>query len=462
MAYNVSDSFQVMMQCIEDPLFTETLRRFEREHCREFEEQEENKLSYTIIHQQYIQLIEMWIEGRMAQVIEGFSMEAFLPELNAFLQSGGADIKDVHKAAETGHPLDEDRRHRRGVDITEKAIADSNKEDDAARLGSSVALLGAVGDDAAGRALLHGCGERGIDVQALEVLKDSRTATYTALLDGKGELVGAVADMAILDAISAESVSRRCDDLAGTSLVLCEANLSPATLEAALQSCRRQQKPAWYDPVSVAKAPRGCLSPRWDLAAPNCDELLAMLGKPPGVMLDWEARREGLPSALRAAIVEALSTDSGFADRLLLSLGPRGCVLASRADVAKSSSSNQREHLRDLSLDVAAMLTSDDTRKLPLLHLQLQEPLHESGCELLWYRLLKPADTVRDVTGAGDALLAGAAAAFVAGWPLEEAIVAGMVAAHATLFVDGSVSPQLHPKLLPTLQSLLRARRSRL
>ncbi|OLP99136.1 hypothetical protein AK812_SmicGene18362, partial [Symbiodinium microadriaticum] len=361
-------------------------------------------------------------------------------------------------------------------------------------------------------------------------------------------------DMAILDAISAESVSRRCDDLAGTSLVLCEANLSPATLEvaskmerpmfrafvssvagqkfleaakqenlamqavamnssmideltqtiqnssneesmkaffaspsestaaalnlqplleacakcmscaaqprvanlgscdemlktcstvmtkllkslrkavseemnqvcmtiskkqAALQSCRRQQKPAWYDPVSVAKAPRGCLSPRWDLAAPNCDELLAMLGKPPGVMLDWE---EGLPSALRAAIVEALSTDSGFADRLLLSLGPRGCVLASRADVAKSSSSNQNgarklmplvcfgEHLRDLSLDVAAMLTSDDTRKLPLLHLQLQEPLHESGCELLWYRLLKPADTVRDVTGAGDALLAG-------------------------------------------------------
>mmetsp|Transcript_66517 Transcript_66517/g.155993 ORF Transcript_66517/g.155993 Transcript_66517/m.155993 type:complete len:129 (-) Transcript_66517:104-490(-) len=104
MAYNVSDSFQVMMQCIEDPLFTETLRRFEREHCREFEEQEENKLSYTIIHQQYIQLIEMWIEGRMAQVIEGFSMEAFLPELNAFLQSGGADIKDVHKAVEILNP----------------------------------------------------------------------------------------------------------------------------------------------------------------------------------------------------------------------------------------------------------------------------------------------------------------------------------------------------------------------
>eukprot|EP00439_Symbiodinium_sp_Y106_P035763 s474_g4.t1 len=247
-----------------------------------------------------------------------------------------------------------------------------------------------------------------------------------------------------------------CD---GTSLVLCEANLSPATLEAALQSCRRQKKPAWFDPVSVAKAPRGCLPSRWDLAAPNCDELLAMLGKPPGVMLDWE---DGLPSALRAAVVEALSTDSGFADRLLLSLGPRGCVLASRADVATSSSSSQREHLRDLTLDVAAMLTPDDARKLPLLHLQLQEPLHESGCELLWYRLLKPADTVRDVTGAGDALLAGSAAAFVAGWPLEEAIVAGMVAAHATLFVDGSVSPQLHPKLLPTLQSLLHARRSRL
>ncbi|CAE7227807.1 unnamed protein product, partial [Symbiodinium pilosum] len=69
-------------------------------------------------------------------------------------------------------------------------------------------------------------------------------ATYTALLDGKGELVGAVADMGILDAISAESVSRRCGNLAGTGLVLCEANLSSSALEAALKRCRAARVPA--------------------------------------------------------------------------------------------------------------------------------------------------------------------------------------------------------------------------
>lgn len=30
-----------MLACINDPTFQQTLRRFEREHCREFEDQEE-------------------------------------------------------------------------------------------------------------------------------------------------------------------------------------------------------------------------------------------------------------------------------------------------------------------------------------------------------------------------------------------------------------------------------------
>ena len=44
----------------------------------------------------------------------------------------------------------------------------------------------------------------------------------------------------------------------------------------------------------------------------------------------------------------------------------------------------------------------------------------------MWYRLLRPLSAVRDVTGAGDALLAGAASAFVAGWPLEDGGGGGM------------------------------------
>eukprot|EP00435_Cladocopium_sp_Y103_P035280 s3059_g9.t1 len=100
MAYDINYCFQVMMQCINDPQFIQTLRTFERKHCREFEEQEENKLTYTTIHNEYMQLIEMWIEGRMVQMIPGFSMESFLPELNEFIQSGAADRGDAKKVVD--------------------------------------------------------------------------------------------------------------------------------------------------------------------------------------------------------------------------------------------------------------------------------------------------------------------------------------------------------------------------
>lgn len=61
---------------------------------------QENKLIYTTIHNEYMQLIEMWIEGRMSQVIPGYSMDSFLPELNDFIQSGAADRGDAKKVVD--------------------------------------------------------------------------------------------------------------------------------------------------------------------------------------------------------------------------------------------------------------------------------------------------------------------------------------------------------------------------
>lgn len=47
-----------------------------------------------------MQLIEMWIEGRMTQAIPGFNMETFLPELNEFIQSGAAERGDAKKVVD--------------------------------------------------------------------------------------------------------------------------------------------------------------------------------------------------------------------------------------------------------------------------------------------------------------------------------------------------------------------------
>ena len=97
------------------------------------------------------------------------------------------------------------------------------------RLGCSVHLLSAVGNDEPGRQLLNHSKQLGILTEDLAVIENMRTATYTALLDGTGELVGAVADMAILDNIQPKVLQRRCSSLEGIKLVLCEANLSPWT-----------------------------------------------------------------------------------------------------------------------------------------------------------------------------------------------------------------------------------------
>lgn len=329
----------------------------------------------------------------------------------------------------------------------------------ASRLGGSVRLLSAVGSDEPGNQLLHHCQELGIGVQDVVPIADGRTATYTALLDGGGELVGAVADMAVFDALKPEAVRATCCNLEGVGLLVCDANLSSDVLQEVLQRARDARVPVWFEPVSVAKAGRGRLQQPWHLAAPNWDELLGLMGLPQRPLLT--GKTEALPAQLFEAMGEALGP-SALAENLLVSLGPRGCVLG----CSDSSSSSTSSFIRNLEINVANLV--EGAKDVPPLAIEVQK-VHAEGSKssFLWYRLLRPLESVTDVTGAGDALLAGTAAAFVAGWVLEEAVLAGLLAAHLTLFVEGGVAPSLQASLLGKLRTALAGsgpeeRRSRL
>ena len=206
----------------------------------------------------------------------------------------------------------------------------------------------------------------------------------------------------------------------------------------------------WFDPVSVAKAPRGVQNRPWHLAAPNWDELLAMLGWQHQQLSEWH---EELPTAVLEAAAEALVPGFGFADNLLLTLGPRGCVLVQRNDAITMTGKPQV--VQQVEFDVAGLLQVQDEPLQPLPHLSVEvvEQNH-SGCIFQWYRL-HALEHVRDVTGAGDALLAGTAAAFVGGWTLSNSIFLGLVCAHVTLFVDGSIAQELKPDVLHKMAQLL-------
>eukprot|EP00618_Florenciella_parvula_P014427 CAMPEP_0119482232 /NCGR_PEP_ID=MMETSP1344-20130328/10183_1 /TAXON_ID=236787 /ORGANISM="Florenciella parvula, Strain CCMP2471" /LENGTH=233 /DNA_ID=CAMNT_0007516617 /DNA_START=18 /DNA_END=716 /DNA_ORIENTATION=- len=74
-------AFDEMVGAIEnlllDPSFVELQESFASRHCGTFEDTPENKLCYTQIFDEWQNLIESFIEKRVSEEIETFSMEAF-------------------------------------------------------------------------------------------------------------------------------------------------------------------------------------------------------------------------------------------------------------------------------------------------------------------------------------------------------------------------------------------------
>lgn len=91
-----------------------------------------------------------------------------------------------------------------------------NLAENLARLGLPVRLLTAVGDDAAGTALLRHAQELGIDTAGTLRAMGCPTGTYTALLEPEGELVVAMADMGVLERLTVPALLQRRSHWAGT------------------------------------------------------------------------------------------------------------------------------------------------------------------------------------------------------------------------------------------------------
>ncbi|PSM19660.1 PfkB family carbohydrate kinase [Nitratireductor sp. StC3] len=98
--------------------------------------------------------------------------------------------------------------------------------------GARVALMSARGGDAAGEAVAAAIAAAGIaDLSA--VYLDRTTASYTAILDADGDVVAALADMALYDAAFDRQLRRSGARaaVADADAVLCDANLSTAALD---------------------------------------------------------------------------------------------------------------------------------------------------------------------------------------------------------------------------------------
>lgn len=212
-----------------------------------------------------------------------------------------------------------------------------NIAENLAQMGALATLFSVVGDDAAGDRLRRAARAAGIDT-ALLLWRRGATGIYNAVLDAKGELLVAVSDMRLVDSLKAGDVKQHAETLAKADLIVAECNLPLPCLVATLRIAARAGVPLVIDPVSVPKAARlrDLLKDNQPVAAvtPNRDELAALTGR-------------AVKNARDLAEAARRLHDKGVA-HVLVGLGAAGCFLSSAEGAQQSIPARRTGTIRDV------------------------------------------------------------------------------------------------------------------
>lgn len=110
-----------------------------------------------------------------------------------------------------------------------------NVAENLARCGVPVQLLSAVGEDAAGRALLAEAAQAGIGTEAVQVVDGALTGSYTAVLNADGSLHVAFAHMDPCERLTPAWLADHAERCRAAALVVADLNLPAATLAALVE-----------------------------------------------------------------------------------------------------------------------------------------------------------------------------------------------------------------------------------
>ncbi|RDA91756.1 hypothetical protein CP533_4787 [Ophiocordyceps camponoti-saundersi (nom. inval.)] len=127
-----------------------------------------------------------------------------------------------------------------------------------------------VADDVAGSTVLASLQASGLDTSYIQTLQqeshpDARTSQYVAVNDDKGDLLIAMADMAILSQHSASGQWNSAMETTAPKWVVVDGNWNPRDLRKWLALGRQYRVKAAFEPVSVAKS-RALFCPQAGLA----------------------------------------------------------------------------------------------------------------------------------------------------------------------------------------------------
>jgi len=143
------------------------------------------------------------------------------------------------------------------------------------RLGTGCTLLTAFGNDTLADSLCAACGRLGIDISHA-LTADGATGTYLCLHDETGDMLSAVNDMAIMQAMTPEYAARVMPVINGSCLCVLDAN---PPVETVFFVVRHAKVPVLMDPVSIAKLDRARAAlPYLAAIKPNIHEAQALTG----------------------------------------------------------------------------------------------------------------------------------------------------------------------------------------
>lgn len=151
-----------------------------------------------------------------------------------------------------------------------------------AKLGVATALMSVVGQDEFGERILREARAAGVDV-SLMLMSAKPTGTYVALLDADGDMTAAVSAMDATDDLTASHIAAREAAIRQAAMVVADCNLGAAALDRLAAICDAAKVPLAIDAVSTRKAMRlqGLLKARRPihLLALNRDEIGVLTGK---------------------------------------------------------------------------------------------------------------------------------------------------------------------------------------
>jgi len=127
-----------------------------------------------------------------------------------------------------------------------------NIAENMARIGVNTKFISILGDDETGRGILDHSKIIGYDMEDTLILEGSGTPTYMAVIDEKGEMVSAIADMKSIDEMDFEFIDSKANIIKNAQYTFLDAD-NPKNLEYILTNFKEYTK-FILDPVSAVKA----------------------------------------------------------------------------------------------------------------------------------------------------------------------------------------------------------------